>query len=97
MARTLRSILAKAVRAVDDQAAVNADSDYWWLLPQITPWPPPQAPPPVEPQNPETESDPAQGLPSGLPLAIRGGQRELRTRPGRGRPTIRDKKKGLDS
>lgn len=96
MARTLRSILAKAFRPVDE-AAVNADSDYWWLLPQITPWPPPQTPPPVETQNQETESDPTQGRPPGPPLATRRAQKDPRKLPERKHPTSRDKKKGLDS
>lgn len=95
MTRTLKSILAKAFSAITDQSAANADSDYWWLLPQITPWPPPQTPPPVEPQSPETECAPIQELTSDPPFADRSDQRDPLTLLERGRHGSRAKKKDL--
>jgi hypothetical protein len=43
MALSFRSLLAKAFRVVYDETAVKSDADYWWLIPQVTPWPPPSS------------------------------------------------------
>lgn len=49
MAFHLRAFLAKAFCAQHNEPPGYADSDYWWLIPQVTPWPPtPAAPAPDE-------------------------------------------------
>lgn len=55
----LKAFLAKAFRAALGESAACADTDYWWLMPQVTPWPPPP-----EPATPDEKSYLAPELPT---------------------------------